>query len=84
MHADVKPVLFKHTKAWVRAYWDRLVAQGVSKDEYPFDQCWNEFCRSVTCASVSSGLHMHPFSRTFAHTFSARTLLALHMYTLAH
>eukprot|EP00026_Physarum_polycephalum_P009343 Phypoly_transcript_09463.p1 GENE.Phypoly_transcript_09463~~Phypoly_transcript_09463.p1 ORF type:complete len:431 (+),score=72.72 Phypoly_transcript_09463:104-1396(+) len=43
--SDVKPEVFqKHTKEWVRAYWDRLTKLGISEKEYPFSTCWERFC----------------------------------------
>jgi len=44
--SDVKPELFKkHTKEWVRTYWEKLCQLGISEKEYPFQLCWESFCR---------------------------------------
>jgi len=45
--SDVKPAIFlKHSKEWVRAYWERLCTKGISPDEYPFSQCWDSYCKA--------------------------------------
>ena len=36
---------FRCSKSLVRGYWDELVASGVSATDYPFEHCWNAFCR---------------------------------------
>lgn len=44
--SDVKPHIFKeHAEALVRSYWERLVEKGVSAEQYPFETCWESFCR---------------------------------------
>ncbi|KAG5176420.1 hypothetical protein JKP88DRAFT_334990 [Tribonema minus] len=44
--SDVKPSVFEpHASALVRAYWQALVAEGVSKESYSFGDCWEAFCR---------------------------------------
>ncbi|KAG5189793.1 hypothetical protein JKP88DRAFT_176593 [Tribonema minus] len=44
--SDVKPAVFEaHASALVRAYWQTLVAEGVSKESYSFSDCWEGFCR---------------------------------------
>lgn len=43
--SDVKPEVFTaHSKELVRAYYDTLLKNGVSEKEYPWQQCWNNFC----------------------------------------
>lgn len=44
--SDVKPAIFNaHSKALLRKYWQTLLEHGVSEKEYPWDVCWNSFCR---------------------------------------
>ena len=46
--SDVKPAIFReHSRALVRAYWERLVSKGVSAEAYPFETCWEGFCGGV-------------------------------------
>jgi hypothetical protein len=42
----VKPSLFvPHSKGLVRKYWEHLVQSGVDGKAYPFEECWEGFCR---------------------------------------
>lgn len=44
--SDVKPHIFtEHSHALVKTYWQRLIDKGVSAEEYPFETCWEAFCR---------------------------------------
>jgi len=44
--SDVKPEVFiKHTRELVRAYWERIIQLGIVESEYPFNLCWESFCR---------------------------------------
>jgi hypothetical protein len=47
--SDVRPEVYRgHTKMLVKAYWERLVSKHnspVNAEDYPFDQCWDAFCR---------------------------------------
>lgn len=45
--SDCRPDAFRgRTRAWVRAYWDRLVELGVRAEDYPFERCYASFCVS--------------------------------------
>jgi hypothetical protein len=41
-------IIKNHTRALVQKYWERLVAKGVPEKEYPFERCWDDFCRAGT------------------------------------
>lgn len=44
--SDTKVDLFTaHSKAMVRHYWDILISHGISDKEYPWEHCWQSFCR---------------------------------------
>lgn len=44
MISDVRPEVRRSCEAKaVRAYWDRLVQNGVSAAEYPFENCWKNY-----------------------------------------
>jgi len=44
--SDVKSHIFtEHSHALVKTYWQRLIDNGVSAEEYPFETCWEAFCR---------------------------------------
>lgn len=44
--SDIKPEVFiAHSKDLVRAYYDTLIKNGVSAQEYSWQTCWNGFCR---------------------------------------
>eukprot|EP00123_Amoebidium_parasiticum_P001068 comp12065_c0_seq1/m.6778 comp12065_c0_seq1/g.6778 ORF comp12065_c0_seq1/g.6778 comp12065_c0_seq1/m.6778 type:complete len:465 (-) comp12065_c0_seq1:632-2026(-) len=44
--SDVKPDIFvKHANELVRYYWETLIQQGVKESDYPFEACWEGFCR---------------------------------------
>lgn len=72
--SDVKPEVFKpHSRALVRAYWDRLQELGVREETYTFERCWDAFCRGgvekwcecrqccvCVCVCVSAGLFLAP------------------------
>jgi hypothetical protein len=45
--SDVPAQLFKeHGKRLVQTYWNELVANGVSAQQYPFEECWEDYCRT--------------------------------------
>eukprot|EP00123_Amoebidium_parasiticum_P005000 comp162528_c0_seq1/m.49444 comp162528_c0_seq1/g.49444 ORF comp162528_c0_seq1/g.49444 comp162528_c0_seq1/m.49444 type:complete len:206 (-) comp162528_c0_seq1:3-620(-) len=46
--ADVSPSLFvPQSKQLVRHYWETLIAHRVKESDYPFDACWEGFCRGA-------------------------------------
>ena len=45
--SDVKPAVTKaNAKRIVRAYYDELIKNGVSQNEYSWETCWNTFCQN--------------------------------------
>jgi hypothetical protein len=49
--SDVKPELRRVDEVeLIKRYWNRLIENGVSAREYPFEKCWNAYeCRSIEC-----------------------------------
>lgn len=44
--SDVKAEVMKtHCKGALRDYWERLRALGVPENDYPWEACWQAFCR---------------------------------------
>ena len=59
--SDVKPEFYKHTKQLVRKYHQTLIESGVSESTFPWDACWNSFCR----AGVERWIFMFPILTIF-------------------
>ena len=46
--SDVRPEVWQgHDKELVKAYWERLVENGVDAEAYPFEVCWDHYCRGA-------------------------------------
>ena len=46
MISDLNPELFVHSKDMVKKYWDELIRNGISESEFPFEKCWQSFCKN--------------------------------------